>query len=415
MALNIPFVRVLALLLLAVMALLCASPSQAACVTSGARFYCDSREEAEAKVISVCKPASFAVADGVFESTANPVTFNGAEYSGYVYPRQRNKTTGSFSNCSTSPDPNAGWWRTAPLVDCEARNDDPAQKPGSGLYLDSQVAAKCVGGCTLDIVGDPIEVVQGRVQGQPANFYRFNREYTGEQCSGDSPPDDSEFKPVSDEDNDAPECNMNAGVCVTPDGDTQYCSFNPDGTPSTCVPAVDYDNDGIHDDDDAEPGTPQDGDDDGEGDESDNSASGGATCQTAPSCTGDGIACLTLYQQWKTRCAVEALRRTGSGPGEEDSDGFDPESERSAIDGHEVQDEGLEQLDPASVWAPQGDGEGGLSANLFGSGGGCPTLPSFTVGDSTFSAPPEFCSAIAFIRLLFLAIAGVWALRIVAE
>ncbi len=36
-------------------------------------------------------------------------------------------------------------------------------------------------------------------------------------------------------------------------------------------------------------------------------AGGGASCDVAPTCEGDAIACATLYQQWETRCAVEGL------------------------------------------------------------------------------------------------------------
>lgn len=253
---------------------------------------------------------------------------------------------------------------------CDERNDDPATAPGSGLYLDSQVDSKCVAGCVLDIVGDPLEVVQGRVAGQPANFYRFAREYTGETCEGDSPPDESEFTPTED----GPECNFDAGVCVTPDGDTEYCTFNPDGSPSTCIPAVDYDNDGIADDDDSDPGTPQDGEDDGSGDETDNSASGGASCSTAPSCTGDGIACMTLYQQWKTRCAVENLKITVTLPGV--SNEF---QEIQAGDLGDASDYGDAGVTADQAWRPEGEGGSGESPIFDDSGWlssrACPVIP----------------------------------------
>ena len=54
--------------------------------------------------------------------------------------------------------------------------------------------------------------------------------------------------------------------------------------------------------------------DDGNGEDEDgDSASGGRTCDVAPSCSGDAIECATLYQQWETRCAIQSLEEELSG------------------------------------------------------------------------------------------------------
>ena len=297
-------------------------------------------------------------------------------------------------------------WREYPLGptsdQCDARNNDPEQAPGPGLYLDSAVADKCVGGCTLTVVGNPIEVVQGRVQGQPANFYRFNRQYAG-ACSDPETSDGNEFQPTPDDP--SKKCNPSAGVCVQSNGDTEYCTFDQQGNPLTCVPAVDYDNDGVSDEDDEEPGTPTNEGDDGRGDESDNSASGGASCSgPAPSCSGDQIACYTLYQQWKTRCAVEGLSLKFSGggiPGEDPDDQFDASAERSALDALYPDGDGLDGVSPSDAWAT---GEGGtFDSSRFGTGGGCPAFPNFQILGQTFQRPAVFCDIVAVIRLLVLA------------
>lgn len=273
--------------------------------------------------------------------------------------------------------------------DCDSRNDDPAQKPGPGLYLDANVGDKCVGGCTLTVVGNPIEVVQGRVQGQPANFYRFNREYSGETCGDDTPADSDEFQPVPD--NPTRQCNSSAGVCVDSNGDTEYCSFDSQGNPLTCVPAVDYDNDGQADQDDADPGTPQDGNDNGEGNESDNQASGGADCTTAPTCTGDGIACVTLYQQWKTRCAVESLRIAVGGGGTNEY------QEIEAGDLGDANDFGDAGVTADQAWRPEGEGGPGESPIFDDSGWlsnrSCPVIPTVNTSVMGQSLSLDFNSA----------------------
>jgi len=79
-----------------------------------------------------------------------------------------------------------------------------------------------------------------------------------------------------------------------------------DAFPNDPNESVDTDGDGIGDNADIAPEDPENGKDDGEGDEKDNQAAGGADCRTPPSCSGDGIQCNMLYQTWRTRCAVES-------------------------------------------------------------------------------------------------------------
>lgn len=257
-----------------------------------------------------------------------------------------------------------------PPPDCESRNTDPEQAPGSRLSLAEDVGTRCVAGCALEPV-DMIETVQGRVQGQPAVFYRYTQTYSGELCEDDTPPEETDFSPdPADPDR---VCNPQAGVCVTGD-DTEYCTFNLDGTPSACVPATDYDEDGTPDEDDPYPDDQQNGDDEGEGNETDNSASGGGTCGAAPACSGDGIACAILFQTWKTRCAVEKLDASGGVPGGEDG-GVDTTGMGNANDfGHAG-------VTAADAWRPEGEG----TAPQFDMGGwlggsrSCPSLPVIDV------------------------------------
>lgn len=260
-------------------------------------------------------------------------------------------------------------------VSCDSLNDNPETAPGSRLCVAEACVSSCKGGCELDIVGDPLETVPGRVQGQPVVYYRFDQSYTGDTCTEGAPPDDD----FSEQD-EGKQCVPSLGVCVTADGENEYCTFNPDGTPSACVPAVDYDNDGTPDEEDTQPGDPENGADDGEGDEGDNAASGGGTCGAAPSCSGDGIACAILYQTWATRCAVVNLDLDGDGgsPGGEDG-GVDT---TGMGDANDFGDSGVTA---ANAWRPGVGEEGGPSGvsdfDTTGWLGGSRSCPVFPVVD----------------------------------
>jgi hypothetical protein len=336
-------------------------------------------------------------------------------------------------------------WEPQPMVDCESLNyDDPAtpenEGPGEQLFLSTADPTRCVAangtgageGCAL-VPADmsPIETITGSVQGQPATFNRYQMTYSGDTCTpGETAElEDFEKKP------DGKECNPELGVCVTPDGKTEYCTFNADGSPSKCVPATDYDNDGIDDKDDTDPTDPEDMKDDGEGDESDNNAAGGATCEAPPTCKGDGIACATLLQQWRTRCAIEGkgqklentacdsvapLKCTGLTLQQCYSLGL---QKKQTCDGpaNGVDWDGADtstgtELAAGQAWADGNGGEPGPSLpgldddGFLGGARSCPTIPSVSVfGTSiSFNIDP-FCGFLAIgaqLVLLFAALAS---------
>jgi hypothetical protein len=116
-------------------------------------------------------------------------------------------------------------------------------------------------------------------------------------------------------------------------------------------------------------------------------AGGGDTCNAPPFCSGDPIMCNVLAQQWATRCAVERLSGTGTPPSDSD---YGP------------------TVNPGDVWQ-QGDGTGngnGLDDSGFGlgSGGGdCPSMPSVTFMDKSFSVGDWVpCSALRILAMMIL-------------
>ena len=251
---------------------------------------------------------------------------------------------------------------------------------------------------------------------------------TGNTCTGNDPKPDDES-----ENKDGWKCDPTTGICLDPDGKPNYCTFNPDGSRSNCVGKApnlpgggDADGDGIPDADDTDSTDPDNGKDDGGGDEKDNQASGGATCSSAPSCSGDGIACNTLFQQWKTRCAAEStasklrdginVTTTGGDPDGDGDDPFDKAGERAAIDsasaGLAANNEGLGSTSVNDAWVDGGTGS--VSTTMFGTGGGCPAFPQVMIGPVAFQRPAAFCSYVALIRALVLALGFIWAVQIVS-
>lgn len=100
------------------------------------------------------------------------------------------------------------------------------------------------------------------------------------------------------------------GSCISADNPTP----NPEGE----FENKDTDGDGIPDSSDSDidgDGIPNGSDDDIDGDgvlnvddqsnEKDSTASGGNSCDAAPSCSGDAIQCAILQQQWLTRCGTD--------------------------------------------------------------------------------------------------------------
>lgn len=297
----------------------------------------------------------------------------------------------------------------------------------------------CTGEClvTHEALSRPLPSgIEGKV------VYRARSTYTGAQCEiGDEQTEESDEEDAGD----GWKCDPKTGLCTDPDGNGKLCTFNPDGSRSACVDYTPGDGTDPAPEDPEEPDDPRDQE----------SVSGGGTCDAAPACSGTGkIACATLWQQWKTRCAVEksgttvgsnatcserlstgyacigdtatcrtlndthaircsiaGLSNAGGGSGTGDGDDpFDKAGERAAIDAASQHGDGNNGHEPGDAWVDGDEAE--LNANRLGTGGGCPTLPAVSVGGSTLVAPPAFCEHIAKIRLLILAIGYIIAVRI---
>ncbi|PZP59144.1 MAG: hypothetical protein DI597_16950 [Pseudoxanthomonas spadix] len=146
------------------------------------------------------------------------------------------------------------------------------------------------------------------------------------------------------------------------DSDGDGVPDDEDAFPNDPTETKDSDGDGIGDNADTAPNDPNNGKDEGEGDEKDNTASGGGDCRAPPSCSGDGIACNTNFQMWSARCAVERLGGTVSGnPGNCGAS--------YTCDGNAV---GCAQLavQRAALCAGNGDGDGSGDGSVSG-GGDC--------------------------------------------
>lgn len=239
-----------------------------------------------------------------------------------------------------------------------------------------------------------------------------------------------------------------------PDADGDGVPDDQDAFPNDPNEQTDADEDGVGDNADTAPEDPDNGADDGEGNESDNVAAGGGTCQAPPTCSGDGIACAQLYQQWRTRCAVEGERQgvTGTACGEielkctgmgvqqcydlyyakkaacalegmagegGDEEGDDDENNNGQPDWTEV--DGL--ADDGSGDDPDSPNRGIIpigtdrldEGGLFGGSRACPQLGTLNLGRfGTFNldALPWWCDFIAVVRGVVLLLAAFAALRI---
>lgn len=183
---------------------------------------------------------------------------------------------------------------------------------------------------------------------------------------------------------------------------------------------------------------------DNDGDEDEGSATGGGDCDSPPIVTGDAVLGMVATQAWATRCAVEAGNTaavTGDvgdckSPFSVQGDNANAEqlkALRAKICNDEARIEGdVEGMQSMAIAADgeiaemesefgesafgEGSGLGSISLGRFGGGGGCPTISvSIPMIGKTWTPPPEFCSAIAALRLLFLAVATIWALRILGS
>lgn len=175
---------------------------------------------------------------------------------------------------------------------------------------------------------------------------------------------------------------------------TTTTTVNPDGSSSQTTiingTQVDQDGDGIPD---------------GVGG---GSASGGASCDAPPVCTGDEIGCATLVQQWQTRCAVAEL--VG------DADGIDPEvTDYSGELGEALTEHGLWQEETGIF-----EDLGISLVDPNASPGGCPAGPSFALGlVGNVSVPGDLlCTFLDIIRPVVLAVnvlfIFVWLIRVAA-
>ncbi|UNU12606.1 virulence factor TspB C-terminal domain-related protein [Xanthomonas translucens] len=238
-----------------------------------------------------------------------------------------------------------------------------------------------------------------------------------------------------------------AGQVKSPDGScikkTDSCAAGQAlGADGTCKP--DKDGDGKPDDEDS--------DDDGEDDKK--SFSGGDSCGSPPSCSGDPIMCgqariqwridcntrrsvniaggacgappvctgekcdameySQLLMQWRTACAVEKLKNGSTGGGQQgDANG---NGVADVLEGTgSVSDPGNGDADVAGakrfgigVSTDLIDKE-----NLFG-GGACPQPPTFKLMGQTISGSdfPYFCQAAAILRALILLWGAYMSLRI---
>jgi hypothetical protein len=149
-------------------------------------------------------------------------------------------------------------------------------------------------------------------------------------------------------------------------------------------------------------GVPGDGSGDGPGtgDGDSNSVGGSGDCTAGWQASGDAILGAILGELWQTRCA---------GEGKEGDNASDAGSFGDAADAMEV--------DPAGFFG-EGSGGSGIDEGWFTFGGAtCPSFPNIEIPGTgqSWVPPPELCSAIQGLGLLFTLIAYVWALRIVGS
>lgn len=219
-------------------------------------------------------------------------------------------------------------------------------------------------------------------------------------------------------------------------------TYNPNGTTTTTTTTI-VNNTTTHGT--TPPGTPGKGpggggSPEGEGDE--NTASGGQDCDTPPVVKGDAALGMIATQTWATRCAVEKIDSAATVTGDvgDCKSPFTVEGDNANVhqlralraklcgDEERIEDDVVSMVDGASAFdaaiadldidpseafgdGEEGGGIGSIVTTRFGGGGACPAITA-TVAGRTWTTPPEFCSALAALRLLFIAISTIWALRI---
>ena len=138
----------------------------------------------------------------------------------------------------------------------------------------------------------------------------------------------------------------------------------------------------------------------GESEESAGSASGGQTCGTPPSCSGDPILCHTLRQNWETRCEVQQQRELWE-------TALDPD-QQADIDQGIADAEGAlsEGVDEVEV------GFGDLDTSGFGLPRTCPVPDQMQVLGESYDLPPAMCNVLSGIGYVVLGLAIFISIRI---
>ncbi|MBG3850377.1 hypothetical protein ABQZ69_19175 [Xanthomonas sp. WHRI 8391] len=194
------------------------------------------------------------------------------------------------------------------------------------------------------------------------------------------------------------------------------------------------------------------GDDPGEGDK--DSASGGETCDTPPTCSGNAIQCIQvkiqwridcntrraqnisggaceavpvctgkacdameyaqLMQQWRSTCALEKIAKGGTSSGNNtDKNGNGVADVLEGSGNATDPGDGKSDVDGAKRFGIRFSTDKLDRENIFG-GGSCPEPPSFVIMGKTISGGdfPYFCRAAAILRALVLMFGAYYAIKI---
>lgn len=286
--------------------------------------------------------------------------------------------------------------------------------PPTGIGCRDYMGESC--NTVLDVISEPLRSADGGYN------YRVNVTMTGGPCSGTP-----ESEPISEEDiGDGWKCDKETGLCTDPDGNGKLCTFNPDGSRSACVNYKPGDGTDPAPTDPEKPNDPRD----------EGSVSGGGSCSSAPGCSGDRIACATLWQQWKTRCAVEAMSGAvvggledvkgavegvgsgsgGGGIGDGNCGAGDADCNGVADVLESPYDEGQAgELGDAVVTDDGQTAFDSIDGSGFLGGGSCPGIPVHTYMGRTFNFNSTICELGDAFAALVLVIAYAMAAGIVAR
>lgn len=182
------------------------------------------------------------------------------------------------------------------------------------------------------------------------------------------------------------------------------------------------------------------GDEGGEGDSESGSVDGGGDCDSPPIVRGgDPVQAAVVNQTWATRCAVKAgnaAKVTGDvgdckSPFTVEGDNANAVKlramrEQICKEGERAENQGISDGLEGSINAMEseftsifgdgsGQGAGSISTTRYGGGGSCPAISIEIPWGGTWVPPPVFCDVIAALRLLFLAITTIVALRIIGS